>query len=487
MAITFPVSLSLWEVFEITLPGPDRGNPFVDVQLSARFQNGNRWVEPRGFYDGEGTYRIRFLADRVGRWRFQTASNQPELDGKTGEFEVGPAAPGRHGPVRVNRGFHFAHEDGTRFIPVGTTCYAWTHQTPQLEARTLETLKTSPFNKIRMCVFPKDYDWNRDEPPRLPFVRRPSGEWDWQKPEPEFFQHLEARVGDLNHQGVECDLILFHPYDRWGLSTLPAEGDDFYLSYLTSRLAAFPNVWWSLCNEFDLMAAKKDSDWDRMAKVIQEGDPWDHLRSIHNCVRNFDHSRGWVTHASLQRVDVYKTTENTTAWREAWRKPVVVDEFGYEGDINWGWGNLTAEEVTRRFWEATVRGGYATHGETYLNEAEELWWSKGGQLVGQSPARIAFLRAIVEGCPDPGVEPLSLGFSYWDLPVGGVPGEYYLFYFGFSRPRFRDVDLPDNVAFHVDLIDTWNMTVTPLEGLRSGRFRISLPGRQYMALRAVRA
>ncbi|MFE2066573.1 hypothetical protein ACFXDH_30060 [Streptomyces sp. NPDC059467] len=31
-----------------------------------------------------------------------------------------------------------------------------------------------------------------------------------------------------------------------------------------------------------------------------------------------------------------------------------------------GWANLSAQELVRRFREATVRHGYATHGECYL-------------------------------------------------------------------------------------------------------------------------
>jgi hypothetical protein len=61
-----------------------------------------------------------------------------------------------------------------------------------------------------------------------------------------------------------------------------------------------------------------------------------------------------------------------------------------------------------------------------------LWWAKGGVLKGESPARIAFLREVLEDGRE-AARPLP---SEWDLPWGG-PGEYYLAYFGFSRPRFR--------------------------------------------------
>jgi hypothetical protein len=34
------------------------------------------------------------------------------------------------------------------------------HQSEELQRQTLETLRTAPFNKIRMCVFPKSYEYN---------------------------------------------------------------------------------------------------------------------------------------------------------------------------------------------------------------------------------------------------------------------------------------------------------------------------------------
>jgi hypothetical protein len=51
----------------------------------------------------------------------------------------------------------------------------------------------------------------------------------------------------------------------------------------------------------------------------------------------------------------------------------VIDECAYEGDIDQGWGNITGEEMVRRFWEGAVRGGYVGHGETYLHPEDILW------------------------------------------------------------------------------------------------------------------
>lgn len=478
-----PAQVEQWGVFEIELQGPDHGNPFTDVHLSAEFGSDGRTFRMTGFYDGDGVYRIRFMPGTRGQWTYRTFSNARSLDGIEGSFRAVEPSPENHGPVRVKDNFHFAYEDGTPYLPVGTTCYAWTHQGDELEEQTLATLKASPFNKIRMCVFPKSYLFNQNEPVYYPYEGSPEQGWDYARFNPAFFRHLEERIADLGKLGIEADLILFHAYDRWGYSEMSRAADDRYLRYVVARLSAYRNVWWSLANEYDLMWNKEAEDWERFGKIVTENDPAGHLISNHNCFGFYDYSKPWITHCSIQRIDVYKTSEATTEWREKWKKPIVIDECAYEGDIDQGWGNITGEEMTRRFWEGAVRGGYVGHGETYLNPEEVLWWSKGGRLTGTSPDRIAFLRRITEESPGGVLNPLP---SDWDVPCAGVKDEYYLYYFGFNQPRFRHFSRKPGIRYSVEVIDTWNMTVEKLAGTYEGNFRVELPGKQYMAVRLVK-
>ena len=465
-----------WNIFELSLEGPQDGNPFIDVSFSARFSHEHRVVEVAGFYDSDGVYRVRFMPDTPGPWSYVTTSDCAELDGIAGQFMCTEPSSGNHGPVRVHNTYHFAYTDGSPYFPIGTTCYLWLHQVDELEEQTLETLKAAPFNKMRMCVFPKD------EFVHHAFERTESGEWDYAHFNPAFFQHLEQRVGDLRDLGIEADLILFHPYDSWGYGTMDAETDDHYLRYIVARLAAYRNVWWSMANEYDLMKAKTMTDWDRFFRIVQESDPYQHLRSIHNWGMYFDHtfydhSKPWVTHCSIQHHELRLTNE----WRELYRKPVVDDECGYEGNIPFRWGNLTPEELVNRFWEGTTRGGYVGHSETYQHPQDIVWLSKGGVLHGKSPARIAFLRQILEEGPAQGIDPPH---EEWKIACAGVEGEYYLCYCGGNRQSERwSIDLPEDACFTIEVIDAWEMTITLLEGTYSGRCEFPLPGKPYIALR----
>jgi hypothetical protein len=474
-----------WDVFEENFAGPNDGNPFVDVWLKVVFRKDNREVWVDGFYDGNGDYRVRFMPDQVGAWTFETDSNIPALKGKIGSLNCIAAQAGNHGPVSVQNTHHFAYADGTSYFPFGTTCYAWVHQTEELQKQTLESLRTGPFNKIRMCIFPKWYQYNHGTPPRFPFLRNDETN-DYSHFNPAFFLHMESRIRDLRALNIEADLILFHPYDHWGFQEMPGEVDDRYLKYVIARFAAFRNVWWSLANEFDLMRKKKNADWDRYARIVTETDPYAHLRSIHYSKAPYDYSRVWCTHAGVQDY----AFDQAAQWRAEWRKPVIFDECMYEGNINSRWGNLSGEEITRRFWLCTVAGVYGGHGETYVSEDEIendkaiLWWSHGGALKGSSPKRIAFLRKMLEDIGTTGGGRIGLEAiePVYYLAAKRSLNETILWYFDFHQPSYFDFLLPEGAKFRAEWIDPWEMTVKPVNGSFSGKSRIKLPGRSYQAI-----
>jgi hypothetical protein len=497
-----------WGTFELALNGPTNGNPFVDVKFSARFRQQQDETAVNGFYDGDGVYRARFMPEKTGEWHYHTFSSSPELNGRTGVFTVTKPSARNHGPVQVAHTYHFAYADGTPYQELGTTCYVWEWQTEALQEQTLKTLGSSPFNKLRFCVFPKRYEWNTNEPGIYPFAGLPLTNWDFTRFNPKYFQHLEQRVQDLQKLGIEADIILFHPYDEghWGFDRMPADADDRYLHYVVARLAAYRNVWWSLANEWDFMKEKKESDFVRFGQIVAQDDPYHHLLSIHNGAEIFNDTLPWITHASIQNGSAVEDPGRAELYRDVYRKPVVYDEVKYEGNIESRWGQLSAGELVFRFWNGTVAGTYVGHGETYQSDDQVLWWSKGGVLKGQSPLRLAFLKKVLEGAPAEGIEPVD---RWQDSRCGGQSGKYYLVYLGKEKPISWKFLLPkastangvapaDGMKFSVEVLDTWNMTVTAVDGVftlmkadpyhyadKNGR-SVLLPGKPYMAIRIKR-
>ncbi len=88
------------------------------------------------------------------------------------------------------------------------------------------------------------------------------------RPNPAYFAHIEDCIAELRKINIEADLILFHPYDRWGYATMSAADDDRYLRYLLARMSAYRNIWWSMANEWDFMKAKSRQDFDRFFHII---------------------------------------------------------------------------------------------------------------------------------------------------------------------------------------------------------------------------
>ena len=469
-----------YNVFELELKGPANGNPFTETQLSAEFRMMNSTITCEGFYDGDGIFRIRFMPDEPGKWSYITKSNIRELDSKKGSITCIPHSPGNHGPVKVRNTFDFGYADGTPFYPVGTTCYAWVHQPEELVNQTLATLSGTAFNKIRMTVMPKNYYvYINNEPPLYPFEGSKEKGWDFSRPNPAFFRNFEQKILELQKLGVEADVILFHPYDmgKWNFDKMKAEEASFYLRYLIARISSLRNVWWSMANEYDLMR-KTDEEWEKYFRIIQTFDPYGHLCSIHNGMEMYNHSKPWITHLSIQTAYL----QDIQDWRELYRKPVIIDECVYEGNIPTDWGNLTPEEMMNRFWISWCRGAYCTHGETYLHPEDILWWAKGGKLYGKSPERIAFLHKIMTEAPPDGVYPLH---NLWNKETQLIKDrEWYLYYYCNSQQAKATVTLPKDRSFRLEVIDAWNMTVTPVSGEFSGRAEIPLPGRPYVAVRA---
>jgi hypothetical protein len=486
-AATAQSKVEKWKIFEVTLKGPSSGNPFTDNHLNAAFFNGKDTVRVAGFYDGKGVYKLRFMPSHEGRWTYTTSSNVKALNGKKGALLCTPAAKGNHGPVVVKDSIHFAYADGSRYCPFGTTCYAWAHQRKSLLDQTIRTLAGGYFNKMRMCIFPKSYDWNHNEPLYYPYEGTAPTNWDYTRFNPEYFRNLERCIARLDSLGIEADLIVFHPYDYWGFSKMNRTADDLYIHYIIARFAAYKNVWWSMANEYDFMQAKKPDDWNHYLETFAVGDPYHHLRSIHNGAVIFDHRNQYITHVSIQNED----TQNAHLYMQKYRKPVSYDECRYEGNINWSWGNLTGEEMVNKFWRGVMNGAYVGHGETMLTENpvrygrdsnDELWWSKGGALRGQSPKRIKFLKDIIESAPGD-LAPTSITAYWMQYNALTFHDDYYLIYFNRDQPRSEILNLPKDKTYHIDLIDAWNMTITPLEGTYSGESLVQLPGKPFTALR----
>ena len=471
-----------WGVHEIILPGTATGNPYQEVTLKAEFRQGSHKVTVPGFYDGDGVYRIRFSPDRLGTWQYVTQCNLAELNGLNGSFECIKPSRNNHGPLRIVNTYYLEYADGSPFYSIGTTAYQWTSVKQSIQEQTLRSLAGSPFNKIRMCVFPKKYRYGNDtEPWQYAFV----SSIDVTRPNYAFFQNFDKRVRQLMELGIQADVILFHPYDKWGYLTMGNENNARYVRYMIARISAYRNVWWSLANEWDIPRIKDEIDWEEIGTILQNEDPHQRFRGIHNWHGSeehfYDHSRPWITHISTQTSQFY----NAIKWRNQYQKPLLFDEMRYEGDVPSGWGNLSSEDMASYFWMAGLSGGYGMHGDTFRNrsddETEVRWWAKGGLLVGRSPIRIAFFRFFMETLPvkemTPSIvdngDPKNLRNNVYTF---SKEGEVYVSYVRDENSEIN-LNLTGNQPYQFTVIDTWNMKMSPRDDVQPGTFRYTTKSR----------
>ncbi|MEA5258705.1 DUF5060 domain-containing protein [Arcicella aquatica] len=505
-----------WGRFELTLKHKPNGNAFTDVNLKATFTSKDTAYTVAGFYDGNDTFIVRFMPSKTGVWKYVTQSNIAALNNKKGQLECIKATGNNHGIVQVSDVYHFKYADGKRYYPLGTTSYAWTHMPNEVQEMTLRTLKNTGFNKIRMGVFPKNYDLVKEEPTLYPYVikeikKDSTGKeikvWDYSTFNPSFFQHLEKRIDNLHDLGIQADLIIFHPYDkgRWGFDEMPMEANLHYIQYLTARLSSFQNIWWSLANEYDYVKSKTDADWLTLTKAVIKNDPYRHLCSIHgSTAKYFDYWRPEFTHVSVQDEAPVMNWGAASIARNIYNKPVIYDEVGYEGNLKHRWGRYSGEEMSHLIWMGIIGGTYVTHGESYMFKdlRDTIFWAKGGELKGTSWKRVGFLRKILEET-DGGLEPADMsrdakttttGKGVYIVYLGNEINNKWLFNLPHKNANFEKRPVKGN-RYKVEIIDTWDMTIKvvpttfELSEVNDYRFydkdmkQVRIPLKPYLALR----
>ncbi|MEV4798367.1 DUF5605 domain-containing protein [Nonomuraea sp. NPDC049421] len=323
---------------------------------------------------------------------------------------------------------------------LATTALGWHLHDERRRARTLAALRSSPFDRVRMAALASRCSLDA----------------------------LEERVEELAAIGVTAELVLLRP----GEGVEDAEAAARYLSEVVPRLAAHRNVWWSLTDDPAAFPAFDEHDWVALGNLVAEQDPLHHPLSITAEAGSPLLWRRIWTHGSVR----------ARSPRDAWvatrhhHKPVRMDMCGYEGDAGDPWLSLTPEEVVAQAWDGVVRRRPVTHGEAYAGDDGLTWSQDGGTLAGAAVPRLALLRQVLAAVPD------EAAYHDRDAPMLELTGEFYLEFCGEHRFPERSFDVPDG-RYEAEVIDTWEMTVTPLGIMKGPVVTVPLPGTVGQAIR----
>lgn len=391
-------------------------NPYTDNEFIVRFRSpsGSVYIVP-GYWDGGKQWRARIAPHECGLWSWSTESRETGLHGHAGEINVNPYTGSqnlrRHGFLKIHNSQRaFAYADGTSFFWLGDT--VWTvssHARLEEWQRYLELRNQQGYNVVQINPLP-NWDASQGED-RPPFAKLPSGQYDVDRPNPEYFQYLDRLLAEAAAYGMVPALVgiwfnflpmtnLNWPFEVERPAAFDAMSAARFTRMLAARYAAYGAVW-LVSGDTDL-SEQSLAIYDAAAEAILEATPYKPLLTAHMvgglAASEQLNQRKWLDFHMLQSGHSHQSAERAMRLAVTDRslqpaRPVINGEPCYErmlkGDEPDPKHKIADSSFVRKACWASVLGG-ASSGITY--GAHGLWpWHRVGQdypmawLYGEPP------------------------------------------------------------------------------------------------------
>ncbi len=341
-------------------------NPFdfKEVELQTTFTSpSGRAVHFRGFYDGEGNWKFRFMPDKPGRWKYQYRFSDRSVQEGRGSFHVV-----KQGALK---GVIRAYKKNPRWFayngnePVFLKSYNVSNSA--FSAMPLEwairhvygKILERGYNHLQLFILPLHPTavCNFLDAPQMatdPVFRglEPSKTMNLT-----VWRRLEEHFGWLNDHGIAVHFFLgFDGKDqgpRW--KHMSKREREFYVRYVTARLAAFSNICgWNFT--WETMGDRLEPE---LMGGLKRDDPWDHLRTYHDEYPLANHySNPLYTFAAIENKGFLSSKKESLSHHHAalfayQRKPVLISEGN--GLWMWGWG-ANEDQIRRSAWGTVTAG-----------------------------------------------------------------------------------------------------------------------------------
>jgi len=282
-----------WDLFESPVRNErDYANPFEDVTLDVVYTRPDG-VEVRfwGFYDGAGTWKIRFMPDQVGTWRYEARFSDGR-SGVRGAFECTPSKIPGMISVYEDNPIWFGFKGGgalvVRSLHIGDRFFAdrdntVTGETWSAVRRTafLDWAQGQGYNMLSIA----SHHLNRDSKGRGQGWNTPDlWDADRQHANPDEYRRMEGILNDLASRR-----IMVYPFA--GLfgrdSDFPRDPakQDLYIRYTLARLGPYWNVLLQVGGPEPRLKGKpylSVEEINRLGQRIKELDVFGHPLSVHN-------------------------------------------------------------------------------------------------------------------------------------------------------------------------------------------------------------
>ncbi|HKI33893.1 MAG TPA: DUF4038 domain-containing protein [Gemmataceae bacterium] len=340
-------SVPQWGRWEASFTAEEDTSPDTDFSVELTSPSG-RQRSVSGFWDGGRTWRVRFLPDEEGTWRFRSrARRESGLDGQAGRFSCRKPDPKaanpllRHGPVVVSaNGRHLQHLDGTPFFWLGDT--VWTG--PALSARD----DWDTYLKDRVKKHFSAVQFNTLCPWRAAAAdAEGKTAFDGDKKvriNPSYFRRLDARIDAINAHGLLAAPVLVwaHKPDDPG-NALPEADVVKLLRYQVARYGAH-HVLWVLAGDNDYKGAQGER-WRRIGYAVFGNNRHPAPVTTHPTGMNWPwadwRDEGWLTVLGYQSghgdnaatLRWLHSGPPSDGWRKAPARPVLNLEPPYEDHV----------------------------------------------------------------------------------------------------------------------------------------------------------
>jgi hypothetical protein len=337
-----------WGVFEREVRNEKSyANPYEDVTLDVLYTKPDGGtVRFWGFHDGQDIWRLRFMPDRVGTWRYE-AKFSDGSPGVTGAFECVPSdLPGmisvhadnplwfgfKGGEAVLVRSLHV----GDRFFADGpnpATGDAWSERQ---RTAFLDWAQAQGYNMLSVA----SHYLNRDSKGRGKGWNTPDW-WDakGQQPNPREYERMERILNDLASRR-----IMVYPFAGFfgRDSDFPRDQkkQELYLRYTLARLGSYWNVLLLVAGPEPLLKGKpylSEDQINRLGRRVKELDVFGHPLSVHNPTGD-DQFRDadWSSYGTLQGPKTQDRQRLSTVLRKNHHeaKPLYAQETLWPGNLH---------------------------------------------------------------------------------------------------------------------------------------------------------
>ncbi len=290
--------------------------------------------------------------------------------------------------------------DGTPFFWLGDTAWGSAYRT---------TRGAQGFTVIQLSSLPLLSDFSAEEVERHPFPILSDNEWDFDRPDADYFAQLQWMIEYANKCGLSVALIAlwwtYVPNARlWSMAmprpVMSLEQGTRYVQYLAELLEGLDVIW--LLTGDDTFHGEGTVEYTRaLGGALRAADPNGRLISVHPSRISGDcfHAEDWLDLNMIQssHFDAYPNLAyeyTAQEWGRQPKKPVVNGEICYEGHAGFDYGHvLDRYDVRRAAWWSVLSGCLV--GITY--GANGIWkWFREEDRSGKHKVAFQLWREALE-------------------------------------------------------------------------------------------